>query len=172
MDQDDHATGSNRHELANRIVTEMPRFGAWTTAINEFQTPYGRVGYRQLELLWAIRHNQLPDGATASATAQLFQIQPSVVTRVLAKLESHGFIVRTPDPADGRRMNIAITPLGTQLSEYVEGLYNQEVVDQLDLFSQDEIAQIADAVDLFATLGERLLNGRKAIITQQSKVLE
>lgn len=161
---------ADRHLLADQIVTKMPSFGSWATAINEFETPFGKVGYRQLQLLWVIRHDHIGEEATASGMATLFQIQPSVVTRVLAKLEAHGFIVRTVDPADGRRMNITITQLGIELSDHVAALYHDEVLQQLELFSADEIARMAAAVDVLGTLGERLLNARKATITQQGHV--
>lgn len=162
----------DRTVLANKIVTRMPSFGSWSSAINEFQTPFGKVGYRQLQLLWAIRNDKVPEGATASAMANLFQIQPSVVTRVLAKLEAHAFIERTVDPDDGRQFNITVTPLGAELSVWVETLYNEEVLDQLALFSPEEVDRIADAVDLFAALGQGLVNARKALITGQTRKLD
>lgn len=39
-------------------------------------------------------------------------VQPQSLTRTLTGLESSGLLGRTPDPADGRRSLLAITPSG------------------------------------------------------------
>ncbi|MFD9888850.1 MarR family winged helix-turn-helix transcriptional regulator [Amycolatopsis sp. NPDC059027] len=50
------------------------------------------------------------------------RIQPQSLTRVLASLAERGLVTRTPDPADGRRSLIDITPAGrVELREYSIG---------------------------------------------------
>src|ERR1700760_219005 len=50
--------------------------------------------------------------ATAVELAELERIQPQSLTRVLADLVEEGLISRRPDPEDGRRQLLDITPDG------------------------------------------------------------
>ncbi len=50
--------------------------------------------------------------SSAAALATLEQISPQSMGATLAKLESRGLISRTPDPGDGRRAVISISPSG------------------------------------------------------------
>ncbi|HVV92146.1 MAG TPA: MarR family transcriptional regulator [Hyphomicrobiales bacterium] len=56
---------------------------------------------------------QRDGAATPAALAAGEFMLPQTLTRVLADLERQGFASRAPDPADGRRALIAITPAGT-----------------------------------------------------------
>lgn len=146
----------------------MPRFGTWASAINEYETPFGKVGYRQLELLWALRHDLFEEAhVTPSAVTAFFQVQPSVVTRIIAKLEASGFVRRVSDPRDGRSFHIEITDKGTDLSKYVEEIYNQEVLDELADLSDEEIRELGWAVDTLGRIGGNLLNRRREMIHSQ-----
>ncbi len=160
--------GENRRDVASRIVTGMPKFGSWAAAINEYETPFGRIGYRQLELLWAMRHDLFAENrATPSAVAAYFQVQPSVVTRIIAKLEASGFVTRNGDPEDGRSFHIEITDRGIELSRYVEEIYNQEVLDELAQLNDDEVEELGRAVETLDRIGGNLLNKRRAMIHGQ-----
>lgn len=146
-----------RRHLANKMVTSLPAFGTWSTAINEFETPYGKAGYRQLELLWAIRHGMIPgDAVTPGSIAKQFQVQPSVVTRLLAKLEANGFVRRVSSATDGRSFQVEITDLGIDLSKFVEELYNQEVLEELAKFSDEQIAQLAASMEMLEPIASTL----------------
>jgi len=49
---------------------------------------------------------------TPKELADAERIQPQSLTRILATLTERGLVSRTPDPADGRRHLIDITPAG------------------------------------------------------------
>ena len=114
------------------MVLILPAFGRWASAIRDFETPYGKAGIRQLEVLYMLRHD-LFDGTkpTPTALAERFQIQRSVVTRILAKLETAGYITRETHPHDGRAQQITITETGKNLSDFVEQEYFQEMKSAL-----------------------------------------
>jgi DNA-binding MarR family transcriptional regulator len=162
-----------RRHVARQIVGSMPTFGTWATAINEYETPFGKVGYRQLELLWAIRHGLIPgEQVTPSGIAAFFRVQPSVVTRIVAKLEASGFVTRFDDPNDGRSFHIEISERGVELSKYVEEIYNQEVLDELADFSDDEVAELGRAVEILHRIGGNLLHRRRTMIHRQRSKAE
>jgi DNA-binding MarR family transcriptional regulator len=57
------------------------------------------------------RHRALTPGALAEAEG----VTPQTLTRVLAALESGGFVGRRGDPADGRQSILELTPAGERV---------------------------------------------------------
>jgi DNA-binding MarR family transcriptional regulator len=53
--------------------------------------------------------------ASPSALAERERISPPSMNRTLNALEKAGFITRSPDPADARRVVVSITPSGRAL---------------------------------------------------------
>ena len=146
-----------RAELARRMITTLPRFGSWANSIREFQTPYGTVGFRQAAILWVIRHGLLPeDELTPTRLAAFFRVQPSAITRALARLEASGLIERTVDPADSRSVRISITGKGRQISEYVEALFVDDILDSLSVLGDEEVACLRRCLGLLAAIATDL----------------
>jgi DNA-binding MarR family transcriptional regulator len=52
---------------------------------------------------------------TATELAAHERLQPQSLTRIIADLEEHGLIARTPRESDRRQLDIAITPEGSRL---------------------------------------------------------
>ena len=55
--------------------------------------------------------------ASASELAAAEGVRPQSVASSIAVLEERGFVTRTPDPRDGRRQDISITPAALELLE-------------------------------------------------------
>jgi len=56
---------------------------------------------------------------TPTELAEAERLQPQSLTRILASLTERGLVTRTPDPGDGRRSRVSITPEGlAALREY------------------------------------------------------
>lgn len=147
-----------RVELARDIVSNMPKFGNWATGIRDFATPYGKLGFRQLAILWAIRYKLIPDDVLSPTTLATQQnVRPSVITRALARLEMGGFLERTMHPQDRRRINLTLTEKGHDVSVYVEHLYLDEIVAALAPYSDADIDHLMRAVSMLDDLAERLL---------------
>ena len=142
----------SRTELARYMVATLPAFGHWANSFRDFDTPYGKVGFRQLSVLWAIRYRLIPDDdVSPSRLAEFHDVQRSVITRALAKLESAGFVVRTSDSHDKRRAHIEITQRGRRLSEFVEDLYTREMLASMSFLNDNQIAELRRNVE---TLGK------------------
>lgn len=126
------ADADGRRELAGRMVRVLPAFGQWALAVRDFQTPHGKIGLRQATVLYELRLRMIGDGPTTpSAMAEHYGVQPSVITRVLTRLEAGGFITRHPDPTDGRSQRVAITDAGVEISVHIEGLFVASMLDSL-----------------------------------------
>ena len=93
--------------------------------------------------------------ATAIALAAAEGVRPQSMSAVLAQLEQAGLIVRTPDPADGRRQLIELTPAGR---ERLEGA-RQARAEWLAIAFQAEFTEEERQVIIEAmTLLEKLVN--------------
>lgn len=142
-----------RAELAQRMITTLPRFGNWANGIREFETPHGKVGFRQAAILWVIRYHLIPENEiTPTRLAAFHRVQPSAITRALAKLESSQLIERTADPTDSRSVRIAITEKGRQVSEFVEALFVNDILDSLSRLTDEHIEELRRSVDLLAQI--------------------
>lgn len=139
------------------MVLVLPAFGRWASTIRDFETPYGSAGIRQLEVLYVLRHTMLdPKVPVATALADHFQIQHSVVTRILKKLETAGYISREPDPRDGRAWQITITETGRNLSDYVEAEFFKEMEAALGDPGVDDLACLERCMGLLIGVGRNL----------------
>ena len=115
-----------------------------------------------MEVLWALRHGHYSDNpVTASTISTFHNVQPSVVTRVLAKLEASGFVERVGLARDRRASEIRITERGIAISRYVEEIYYEEVLRCLADFSDEEVEQLGMQAARLHQIGVRLLTDRK-----------
>lgn len=142
-------TDADRKRLASRMLVVLPRYGLWANGFREVGTPYGRVGYRQFTVLWLLRHDTFaPNQVTATRLAEFFDVQPSVMTRALAKLESAGFIQREVDTADRRRVSIDITDKGRRVSEYVQEVITADIIDSVASLDSAQVTELERNVEL------------------------
>jgi DNA-binding MarR family transcriptional regulator len=144
------------------MVSILPKYGRWANGFRDFDTPYGRIGFRQLAVLWAIRYNLVPDSdVSPSRLAALQEVQPSVMTRALAKLESNGFVVRATDPRDGRRSRIEVTRKGQHVSKFVEDLYVDDIVGSLSLLDDARVEELHRCIEALGSIVDDLETKRK-----------
>lgn len=149
--------GKVRADLAMRIVTALPKFGSWANGFREFDTPHGRVGFRQLTILWFLRYESPPgESVSPSQIAAYSSVQPSVITRALAKLEAAGLIERAIDPDDHRRFQITITDKGLEVSIFVEKLYIDDILASMADLDDGEITELARNVEILDGIADEL----------------
>ena len=150
-------TDPDRAGLAKLIVASLPKFGTWAYSFRDFETPYGKVGFRQLAILWILRYELVPpDELSPSRLAAIPNVQARVITRALAKLEASGFITRTVDARDSRVFRLAITEKGRHVSELVEQLYDDEVIESMAWLSDDQVAELRRSVELLDRIANDL----------------
>jgi len=76
-------------------------------------------------------------------------LQPQSLSRLLARLDSQGFIARAVDPEDARRHVIAITPAGTATLMQQMIKRRDWLADRIaERLSADEKATLIDAAEL------------------------
>ncbi len=77
---------------------------------------------------------------SAGELAGVLHIHPSTLTGILRRLEQRGTILRSPDPADGRRALFKLSPTGEQIDRSQEGTVESAVSRALATVTPDQIA--------------------------------
>lgn len=147
--QADSDVDATRWQLASRMVTTLPAFGNWATRMRDFDTPLGKIGYRQAEVLYCLRTGIFgPDPVSPSTMADNLSVTRSALTRVLNRLALHGFIDRQTDQEDRRAQSIHITPEGEAISVFVERMLVSRMYDAISSIPDERIPAMADHLDV------------------------
>jgi DNA-binding MarR family transcriptional regulator len=93
--------------------------------------------------------------SSASALAQAEQMRPQSMATILAALDHHGLIRRMPDPKDGRRQMVSLTPEGRRRAESDRRARTEWLARAMqDRYSERERRVILDALSLLERLIE------------------
>ncbi len=99
---------SSKAEVAGRIVELLQLVIASSVMTNERIARSLGLNVVDLQALGFIARNDGP--MTAGEVSQQTELPTSTTTRVLDRLEKHGFIERTTDPNDRRRVVVRVRP--------------------------------------------------------------
>lgn len=131
-------------EIAGRL-----RLSATRLARRLRQEAHTGLSPSQLSALAAVeRHGPV----TLGALADVEQVAPPSVTRVVAKLEADGFLTRQPDPADRRVTRVVVTSKGRNLLGASRRRKTTWLTTRLDKLGPRERARLADALDTLDAL--------------------
>src|SRR4051794_21064262 len=89
---------------------------------------------------------------TPSELAAHEKVQPPSVTKILALLEEHGYVSRTPDPIDRRQVVLAPTPAGRALLADDRRRKDRWVSQRLQTLDPAERAALAAALPVLEKL--------------------
>jgi DNA-binding MarR family transcriptional regulator len=86
-------------------------------------------------------------------------LNPTMLSRIVAKLEADGMVTRTCDPNDARVIHLVATPQGLALRETIRGERNNALLFALSRLSKEEKRTLNAATpaleNLVATLRDR-----------------
>jgi DNA-binding MarR family transcriptional regulator len=89
---------------------------------------------------------------TPSELAAHEKVQPPSVTKILARLEQHDYVSRTPDPIDRRQVVVAATPAGRALLADDRRRKDKWVSQRLQTLEPAERAALAAALPVLEKL--------------------
>jgi DNA-binding MarR family transcriptional regulator len=95
---------------------------------------------------------------TPSGLAEIERVRRPTATRMVARLEEEGLVLRTTDPHDGRVSLVSTSPAGRTLLKKVRGRKNAYLARRLRELSEEEAADLERA----AAILERLLEEERA----------
>jgi len=89
---------------------------------------------------------------TLGALAEHERVAPPSITKVVSKLESDGFVTRTPCPDDRRVCRVAISPDGAALLEESRRRKTAWLTARIGELDPDHQRRLADALDVLDEL--------------------
>jgi len=90
---------------------------------------------------------------SAGEIAAVERVQPPSMTKILAALESSGWVQRSSHPEDRRQSIISITPAGQQLLAEETRARDEWLAKRLVEFSTEDLRKLGEAVDVLDRLG-------------------
>lgn len=144
-------TAGDRLRLDNQLCFALyAASGLVTRAYRPLLEPLG-LTYPQYLVMLAL-WEQAP--RTVKALGQALELDSGTLTPLLKRLESAGFVTRTRDAQDERRVQIALTPAGEALREKAA-----EVPVALACQLQLPLDEIADLRTTLQDLARKMKNG-------------
>lgn len=90
------------------------------------------------------------------ALAQLEYLHPSVLSRIVSRLDELGLITRTPDPNDLRAAVLEATPRGRSTNEQIVEQRSRAVVAGAATLTSSEVAALRRALPALERLAENV----------------
>ena len=138
-------------ELTSEFLDSLTRLSRHLrTLFNARVTAHG-LTYPRARVLFRLARRS---GMTQKTLAAELELEQPTVVRLLDRMEALGLIDRVPDPADRRAKQIVLTTHGTEQAALVTGI-SETMRDEL--FSGLPEAELRQAVALFETISERIL---------------
>lgn len=94
--------------------------------------------------------------------AELEGLNPTMLSRIVRKLDEDGLIRRLTDPSDLRAARVEITPSGTLVHERVRAQRNEAVSECLDQLPDRTVQELIQALPAMESLAEELHSTGKA----------
>lgn len=83
---------------------------------------------------------------TQTALAERLQLEKSTVSRLVTQMETQGWLLRTPAPADSRARQLSLTETGRRLARQVEQARSAKFARLLDRLTPNEQDHIKRAL--------------------------
>jgi DNA-binding MarR family transcriptional regulator len=130
-----HRAQPDHEALLAEVIAEAPRHAAAAVRLNIAIAHQAGMGLADVQCI-----GLLTDGPSApSRLAEQLGLTTGAMTKVLDRLEYGGYISRSPDPADRRRVVITVNPgalgelagqyaaMGERMSDYLSGRSTAEL---------------------------------------------
>jgi DNA-binding MarR family transcriptional regulator len=139
-------TSAEMHELAATLLVSVGLLRRRLRQITD-------TGGLTLPEISALARLDRGGPATASSLARLEQISPQSMGATLASLEAHGYVQRRPDPTDGRRVLLSVSPAGLEVLRHRRGAKAEHLAQAMAAeFSAAELRDLAVAAPLLERL--------------------
>ncbi|WP_051114170.1 MarR family winged helix-turn-helix transcriptional regulator [Actinopolymorpha alba] len=129
--------------LAEQIIVRMQVFVRAMSRTKQAALTRHGLDVWQYQTLLDLRRRGAPYHATPSELASSLQLSPAAMTKRLDALERAGFVRRTPDPGDRRRIVVTLTDQGLAAWEQTVGEQSTVEIDALGHLSLAQRKQLA-----------------------------
>lgn len=84
--------------------------------------------------------------------ASLEGLNPTMLSRVIGRLQGMDLISRTPDPSDLRSASVATTPAGQRVDQQIKARRAASVAKNLKLLTADQVRALTEALPALEAL--------------------
>ncbi len=140
----------SKQSAIERAARAAERFGAGADAVDDAAARALGINRTDLRII-----GELADAGgrlTAGQVAEATGLSPAATTTAVQRLVGHGYVAREPDPADRRRVTVALTVPAEQQIERIYGPVVDAGAAELRRRTVDEVAMIADFLERGYTL--------------------
>jgi MarR family transcriptional regulator for hemolysin len=102
------------------------------------------------------------EGLNQSELAEMLDLQPITLTRLLDKLSDGGLIVRRPDPTDRRAKRLFLTDAARPVLKELSGLGEETMAAVLEGVSRADVEQMVSQLDVAKENLRHLIQQRNA----------
>lgn len=117
----------------------------------------GSLTVSEVDVLATIAHR---GPLRLSELAQKAGLNPTMLSRIVSKLEEHGLLRRLSDPSDGRACRVEVTAQGRRLHDRIRNERTDVLSRQLSTLDASERRVLAAALPLLEGLAEQLADTR------------
>ena len=104
------------------------------------------IGTAEFDFIHLIRHNP---GITQAGVREQLKIDKGAAARRAASLEAKGYLIRKPNPDDGRSQMLYATPKAEKLKNskaYIEGVFYEWLLEELPKDEKEAFCKTLDAL--------------------------
>lgn len=142
-----------RTEVAGRLRTALGRLNRYLRLTH----PDTNLSPSQREVLTAVaRAGEIGSGDLAASEG----LNPTMVSRILAQLESAGLVARTSGEADARVVRVSPTPRGRRLVQTMRDERTDALARALEDLTPAQRRRLVDALPALEAVVEALREGR------------
>jgi DNA-binding MarR family transcriptional regulator len=139
--------------LAAEVRTEVARLAY------HLRTPATRSGITPTRLAALAAVARHPGGLRQGDLAELMNISPPSMTRLVEIMGEAGWVVRERDPEDGRALLLVLTPVGRKTLETLRQETTSVLSGELAELTADERDALEAAVPVLRKLADRHVEG-------------
>jgi DNA-binding MarR family transcriptional regulator len=85
--------------------------------------------------------------------------QPAI-TRLVDRLQGRGWVVREPDPGDGRVVLVSLTAEGRAVADRLRGVYREMLHGEMSKLAEEDVRVLDRAIEILDELITRLREGQ------------
>jgi DNA-binding MarR family transcriptional regulator len=111
--------------------------------------PVGDITVTQVSALQSL---DTAGALTPRELADIERVQPPTMTKIVAKLEERGLVVRSPHPTDGRQVVLAPSPAGRDLVASYRKARDEWLARRLAALTPEERDTVQRAAEILARL--------------------
>ena len=137
-----------------RLRTALARI---SQQLDQVRSPRNDLTHTQLSVLGTIVRRG-PMGV--SELADFERLNPTMLSRVLAKLEEFGLVIRSAGTDDRRAVRVGATPAGKRKHNRLRDERGRVLAERIASIPQDEVWQLLSALPALESLGDAMISDR------------